>query len=100
MKNAGYEEVYVYVPAANQILRVAEGNGSNLLEDDEARGYVDYIYYDQYDLDSEMTNSDGGQIMLTELFRDKFSSTLEAVPEVLEMAYGNRELKYKVLEEE
>lgn len=92
-----YGDVFVYVPSERQILRVSEGNGSNLLEEDEVQGYVDYIYYDQYELDSEMTNCDGGQVMLTELFRDKFKSTLDAVPAALDMAYGNEKLGYVVL---
>lgn len=92
-----YGDVFVYVPSVRQILRVAEGNGSNLLEEDEEQGYVDYIYYDQYELDAEMTNCDGGQVMLTELFRDKFKSTLDAVPAALDMAYGNEKLGYVVL---
>lgn len=100
MRKAGYEDVFIYVPVVNQILRVSEGNGSNLLPEDEAQGYVDYIYYDQYELDSEMTNCDGGQVLLTEMFRNKFKNTLEAVPAVLDMAYGNKDLEYIALEEE
>lgn len=92
-----YEDVFVFVPAVGQILRVAEGNGSNLLEDDEGEGYVDYIYYDQYELDPAMTNCDGGQVMLTEMFRDKFESTLDAIPAALDMAYGDGSLGYVVL---
>lgn len=92
-----YGDVFVYVPSERQILRVSEGNGTNLLEEDEAQGYVDYIYYDQYELDTEMTNCDGGQVMLTELFRDKFKSTLDAIPAALDMAYGNENLGYVIL---
>ncbi len=100
MRKAGYEDVFIYVPAVNQILRISEGNGSNLPPEDEAQGYVDYIYYDQYELDSEMTNCDGGQVLLTEMFRNKFKNTLEVVPAVLDMAYGNKDLEYIALEEE
>ena len=92
-----YGDVFVFVPAVGQILRVAEGNGSNLLDDDEEEGYVDYIYYDQYELDPGMTNCDGGQVMLTEMFRDKFNSTLDAIPAALDMAYGDKDLGYVVL---
>lgn len=75
----------------------SEGNGTNLLDEDEAEGYVDYIYYDQHELSSGMPECDGGQVMLTELFRDKFSSTEDAIPAVLDMAYGNKNLKYVIL---
>ena len=95
-----YKEVFAYVPSANQIIRVAEGDGINLLEEDEEKGYVDYIYYDQYELEEEMNNYDGGQVMLKELFRDKFKSTKEAIPAVLDMAYGNRNLGYVILKKD
>ena len=75
MNDTRYADVFIYVPSANQILRIEEGGGTNLLKEDEKAGYVDYIYYDQYELDGQMTNSDGGMITLTELFRDKFRST-------------------------
>ena len=69
-----YEDVFIYVPSVGQILRIAEGNGMNLLEEDEAEGYVDYIYYDQYRLSVGIPECDGGQVMLTEMFREKFRS--------------------------
>ena len=98
MNDTRYADVFIYVPSANQILRIEEGGGTNLLKEDEEAGYVDYIYYDQYELDSQMTNSDGVMITLTELFRDKFRSTAEAIPAALDMAFGCADLKYVVLE--
>ena len=47
-----------------------------------------------------MTNCDGGQVLLAEMFRNKFKNILEAVPAVLDMAYGNRNLGYIALKEE
>lgn len=94
-----YEDVFIYVPSVRQILRIAEGDGMNLLDEDKTEGYVDYIYYDQHELSSGMPECDGGQVMLTELFREKFSSTEDAIPAVLDMAYGNKDLKYVILEE-
>ncbi len=41
-----YEDVFIYVPSVRQILRIAEGDGMNLLDEDKTEGYVDYIYYD------------------------------------------------------
>lgn len=97
MEETKYADVFIYVPSVREIVRVAEGNGMNLLDEDEAEGYADYIYYDQHELSSGMPECDGGQVMLTELFRDKFSSTEEAIPAVLDMAYGNKDLKYVIL---
>lgn len=94
-----YEDVFIYVPSVRQILRIAEGDGMNLLDEDKTEGYVDYIYYDQHELSSGMPECDGGQVMLTELFREKFSSTEDAIPAVLDMAYGNKDLKYVILKE-
>ena len=94
-----YEDVFIYVPSVRQILRIAEGDGMNLLDEDKTEGYVDYIYYDQHELSSGMPECDGGQVMLTELLREKFSSTEDAIPAVLDMAYGNKDLKYVILEE-
>lgn len=98
MEETRYADVFIYVPSVREIVRIAEGNGTNLLDEDEAEGYVDYIYYyDQHELSSGMPECDGGQVMLTELFRDKFSSTEDAIPAVLDMAYGNKDLKYVIL---
>ncbi len=99
MEETRYADTFIYVPSVREIVRIAEGNGTNLLDEDEAEGYVDYIYYDQYELSSGMPECDGGQVMLTELFRDKFSSTEDAIPAVLDMAYGDKNLKYVILGE-
>ena len=47
----GFGALFLYVPEMRQIIRIAEGTGDNLLEEDMDAGYVDYIYYDQYMLD-------------------------------------------------
>ena len=52
-------------------IHVTEGTGQNLLDEDEAEGYVDYIYYTIFDSLTDINNdeeSDGGQIMLKELY--------------------------------
>ena len=38
-----YEDLYIFVPAMKQIIRIAEGTGDNLLPEDIEEGYVDYI---------------------------------------------------------
>lgn len=35
--------------------------------------------------------------MLTEMFREKFRSTAEAIPAALDMAFGSADLKYVIL---
>lgn len=92
-----YDDIYIYVPSAKQIIRIAEGDGMNLLEEDIANGYVDYIYYDIHDLDVGLPEIDGGQVMLTELFRDKYKTTKECVQDVFDLAYGVRGIPYIIL---
>ena len=96
MKNP-YSDTFIFVPEFRQIVRIAEGTGDNLLYEDRDAGYVDYIYYEQHALETNLPEVDGGQIMLTELFRVKFRTTLECVPLVLEMAYGTSDLRWIAL---
>lgn len=66
-------------------IHVTEGTGQNLLDEDEAEGYVDYIYYTIFDSLTDINNdeeSDGGQIMLKELYVDHTQE--EIVKSVLE----------------
>lgn len=88
-KPDGYDDVFVFVPEMKQIIRIAEGNGSNLLPEDEEAGYVDYIYYEQHELSNGMPEVDGGQILLEEMLRDKYSCMADCIEDVLSMAYGN-----------
>ena len=88
--------VNIYVPKFKQIITISEGNGMNLLDEDMGEGFVDYIYYDQYDYD--LQEVDGGQIMLTEMIQDTYASMKECIPAVLDMAYGDETIDYIVLE--
>lgn len=92
-----FDTIFIYVPEFKQIIRISEGSGDNLLDEDIESGYVDYIYYDQHSREIDLPEIDGGQVMLTELFRDKFSCTKDAIPAVLDMAYGNENIEYIVL---
>ena len=86
----------IFVPKFKQIITISEGNGMNLLDEDMDEGFVDYIYYDQYDYNLEEV--DGGQIMLTEMIQDKYTSMKECIPAVLDMAYGDTSIEYIMLE--
>lgn len=83
-----YSDIFIFVPEMRQLIRIAEGNGSNLLAEDIENGYVDYIYYDQYELGTDMPEVDGGQILLKEPLRDRYRCMGECIPDVLDMAYG------------
>lgn len=93
-----FDSIYVFVPLTKQIIRISEGTGDNLSDEDMDAGYVDYIYYEQYNLEPDIPEADGGMIMLTELFQEKFTCTKEAIPNVLDMAYGDNTIPYIVLE--
>ena len=90
--------VSIYLPGANQILQISEGTGDNLSDEDLDNGFIDYIYYAQRDLDDLSEECDGGQIDKKERVRDLYTSFTEAIPEVLELAFGTPDLSYVLLE--
>ena len=98
MNNNEFNDIFIYVQAMKQIIRIAEGSGDNLTDDDISQGYIDYIYYDVYNVQQDLPEVDGGMVMLTELFQEKFKSTKEAIPMVLDMAYGDASIKCIVLD--
>lgn len=83
-----YSDIFISIPEERQVIRIAEGSGDNLLTEDIENGYVDYIYYDQYDLGAETMEIDGGQILLEEMLRDKYRCMSDCIPDVLDIAYG------------
>lgn len=98
MNNNKFNDIFIYVQAMKQIIRIAEGSGDNLTDDDISQGYIDYIYYDVYNVQQDLPEVDGGMVMLTELFQEKFKSVKDAIPAVLDMAYGDKSIKYVVLD--
>lgn len=88
-KPEGYDDLFIFVPEMKQIVRIAEGTGDNLLPEDQDQGYVDYIYYEQYELSHDVPEVDGGQIMLEEMLRDKYKCIADCIQDVLSMAYGS-----------
>ena len=98
MYNEVYNDIFIYVQTKKQIIRIDEGSGDNLTDDDIDQGYVDYIYYEVYNVQQDFPEIDGGMIMLKELFQEKFKSTKEAIPAVLDIAYGDESIEYIVLD--
>lgn len=86
--HGSYGDVFIFVPEKRQVIHISEGSGDNLLQEDIENGYVDYIYYDQYELGADVMEVDGGQILLEEMLGDKYRCMEECIPDVLEMAYG------------
>lgn len=96
-KPEGFNDLYIFVLDAKQIIRIAEGTGDNLFKEDLNEGYVDYIYYEQYELMSGIESTDGGLILLAEPCREKYKCLADSVPDVLDLAYGNQVLRYKII---
>lgn len=93
-----FDEIYIYVPGEQQIIKISEGSGDSLTDDDIAHNYIDYIYYESHSREPGLPEVDGGMIMLTELFQKKFKSTKEAIPAVLDMAFGDEHMDYILLD--
>lgn len=69
-------------------IKINEGNGSNLLPEDEAQGYVDYIMLDFIDYDGyDFTETDGAQVMLTKLYQRKFADTTEVIQYLIDCGW-------------
>ena len=92
-----FDTIYIYVPGEQQIVQISEGTGDNLHDEDIKEGYVDYIYYEQYSREYGFPEVDGGMVMLTEMFQDKYESTKDCIPAVLDMAFGDENMEYIML---
>ena len=92
-----FDEIYIYVPSKKQIIRITEGSGDNLTDDDLDQGYVDYIYYETHSLKQDLPEVDGGMILLKQLFKQKYNSTKESIQAVLDMAYEDEKIDYVLL---
>lgn len=96
-KPEGYDDLFIFVPEERQIIRIAEGTGDNLLPEDQNQGYVDYIYYEQYEISQDMPEVDGGQILLKKRLREQYQCIAECIQEILNMAYGSYMVDWTIL---
>ena len=92
-----YNDVYIFVPEAKEIVHISIGTGDNLLKEDRADGYVDYVNYMRYIMDNGLFSDEGGMIMLTELFREKYDCTEDCVKDLMEEMYGDPDTAYKLI---
>lgn len=66
-------------------IKINEGTGDNLHSEDEEQGYVDYIMLDFINYDGyDFVEYDGAQVLLTEMYQDKFESEAEVVQYLIE----------------
>ena len=66
MKWNDYSSDTLYLWNGNTVFKIAEGNGSNLLKEDEEEGYIDYWMTDY----ASNEDGNGGQWLETELISD------------------------------
>lgn len=82
------KSVKIYFPETEEFILATEGTGDNLLPEDEAQGYKDYIMATIYRVDGyEFTELDGGQIMCDTLVEDMTSR--EFIDKVLGFWYDD-----------
>lgn len=92
--------VLAFVKSENVFLKIMKGDGSNLLDEDEEEGYVDYALYSTFrpsdlgiDAELEMELVDeGGQVMLK-----KPKPALKVLPTAYEMAFDKKYKKNDVI---
>lgn len=92
------EPVNLFIPECNQLLIIKEGSGDNLSYEDREEGYVDYIYYTQYSLNSgDPDEIDGGMILQKTYLAETYDSLESVIGEVLDMAYDSKDTPYVLL---
>lgn len=96
-KEAGYDDVYVYVPEKRQIVFISEGTGDNLSSEDMDDGYVDYINYEVYSMDDGISEDDGGILLLKQLVKEKYTCLADCIPDVMEYIYECAYMNCKIL---
>ena len=89
-----YDDIFIYVPSVNRIVRIAEGTGDSLTEKDKELGYIDYVYFDVHAMMSELPVVDGGILMLKKPLREQYVSLAQAIPDVLDLAWNTKDAEY------
>ena len=97
------DDVIIVRDDEGAVYRIAEGDGSNLDSYDEEEGYVDYIMLDLYSSyeDYEQDKSiDGAQVLLRELYQEKFDTPNEVVDYLWDTGwlFGNFGKDYELME--
>lgn len=92
-----YDGLWIFVPKMQALIYAEEGTGDNLLAEDRENGYVDYVEYQTYRLENSCEEDDGGEWMLTELFREKYPNMEACVKDLLTFIYDQEDLPYLIL---
>lgn len=79
------KDLVIYCIRNEKIIRISEGDGCNLSQEDIDNGYVDYLYYDIFDPQNLQDVEDGGMILLKKPVKEEFNSIQGVVNRVCEM---------------
>lgn len=82
----------IYYKEKGELISISEGDGSNLSSEDEANGFVDYLYYDVYGIQNLGEVIDGGMILLKKPIKEEFVCVKSVIARVLNMHYGIEEI--------
>lgn len=86
------EAIDYYINIDGQIIYITEGTGDNLLQEDIDEGYVDYIYYEVFDLACGIEEVDGGMVLTTEMVATMDKN--EIIHRVLDMMGYTKDPEY------
>lgn len=79
------KDLVIYCETTEKIVRIAEGDGCNLSAEDEADGYVDYLYYDIFDPQNLQDVEDGGMVLLKKPIKEEFICIDQVVNRIADM---------------
>lgn len=79
------KDLVIYCIPNEKIIRISEGDGCNLSQEDIDNGYVDYLYYDVFDPQNLQDVEDGGMVLLKKPIKEEFSSIQGVIDRVTEM---------------
>lgn len=95
-----FKEITIYLQEYKKFVRIAEGDGSNLSDEDQNLGYEDYVMIYVYEYNQgDLEEINGGQMMLYNPFDAIFGTDknklIHHACEFMEMSY----VPYIVIEE-
>lgn len=97
-KPDGYDPIWFYVPFQDVLIYLQEGSGDNLSKEDIEVGNVAYLDYTVFDVkDGEITEDDGGELLLSQSVQERYDCLADAIPDILEFAYNNMVLDAMIL---
>jgi len=81
------KDLVIYCIGNEKIIRISEGDGCNLSQEDINNGYVDYLYYDVFDPQDIQDVEDGGMILLEKPIKEEFDCAGDVSRRVQEFAF-------------